>query len=251
MSLTQTRFHDALLTGAQLAPDGLSDGQGRPAGRRFDVYRNNVAVSLTEALEQGFPAVRNLIGPDRFKSMAGRFLRQHPPETPMIMHYGAAFPAFLEAAEPLAHIGYLGDVARLEQAQREAYHAADATPVDAAALSALPPDDLVRSLVRFAPALRLIRSAWPVLAIWRYATEPGTPKPAAIAQDVLITRPDFDPELTDLPQGGASFVTALMNNSTLSAALDTALSDAPDFDLQNMLGLLLQRQAIAAITPSE
>ena len=41
---------------------GVSAGAGRPAGRRYAVYLNNVAVSLTEALATGFPAVAALLG---------------------------------------------------------------------------------------------------------------------------------------------------------------------------------------------
>ena len=107
MSITQTEFHDALLDSGGPVPAGLSDGHGRPAGQRFDVYRNNVAVSLTEALETGFPADCQ---PDRRRQLSARspasFCRQHPPDTPMMMQYGAAFPDFLDGFEPLAY-GYL------------------------------------------------------------------------------------------------------------------------------------------------
>ncbi|MCR9114506.1 MAG: DNA-binding domain-containing protein, partial [Rhodobacteraceae bacterium] len=101
MIVDQTEFHDALLDAARTVPEGLQDGQGRPAGNRFSVYRNNVAVSLTEALEVSFPAIVKLIGEENFKKVAGLFLRRHPPTTPMIMYYGAEFPAFLEPFEPL------------------------------------------------------------------------------------------------------------------------------------------------------
>ena len=203
MSPTQTVFHRALLDGSAPIPDGLSDGQGRAAGRRFDVYRNNVAVSLTEALEVGFPAIRSLIGPENFKKVAGLYLRQHPPSTPMIMQYGTEFPNFLERFAPLSHLRYLGDVARLEQAQREAYHAADRAPVEADRLERLSPDLMAQARLELAPALRVLRSPWPVHGIWRYACEDGAPKPSAVAEDVLITRPEFDPVVQLLPPGRA------------------------------------------------
>ena len=251
MRVSQDSFHAALFDAARPAPKGLSDGDGQPAGRRFDVYRNNVAASLTDALEVGFPAVQSLIGRDRFKTVAGQFLRAHPPETPILMQYGAAFPAFLERFQPLAHIRYLADVARLEQAQREAYHAADAAPVPPDQIATIPPEALGEVVITLAPALHVIRSAWPVHNIWRFATEHGAPKPHAVAQDVLITRPAFDPVLTILPAGGASFIAALHSSAPLATALDKATHAAPGFDLQTMLAVLLHQNAITDIIMPE
>lgn len=251
MSVTQESFHAALLGATQPVPKGLSDGAGHPAGRRFDVYRNNVAASLTDALEVGFPAVQSLIGHDRFKTVAGQFLRTHPPDTPMLMQYGAAFPAFLEGFQPLAHIGYLADVARLEQAQRQAYHAADAAPLPPDQIATIPPKALGDAIITLAPALQVIQSAWPVHAIWRYATEQGAPKPPAVAQDVLITRPEFDPVLTVLPAGGAAFIAALHSGAPFATALEKASYAAPGFALQTMLAVLLHQNAITDIITTE
>ena len=199
MSVSQTAFHSALLDPARDVPEGLSDGVGQPAGSRFAVYRNNVAVSLTEALELSFPAIRKLLGEENFKGLAGIFLRQHPPETPIMMHYGAAFPDFLDDMDQLSHLGYLPDVARLEQAIRISYHAGDAEPIQPEALQAL--DDAALSATRLdlAPALRQIRSPWPIHQIWAFNLEDNAPKPTGGAQNVLILRPEFDPELTPIP----------------------------------------------------
>ncbi len=250
MSVSQTVFHSALLDGGQPVPDGLTDGHGRPAGRRFAVYRNNVAASLTEALELSFPAVRKLLGEENFKGLAGIFLRRHPPETPIMMEYGAAFPAFLAGLNHLSHLGYLADVARLEQAIRLSYHAADARPIAPETLQSCDPDQLERARFDLAPSLRLLRSAWPIHQIWAYNLENG-PKPSAGAENVLILRPEFDPTLTPVTDAEAVVIERLQKGDTLSAATQAALTTDEDFDLSHILALLLSGQAITAIKTGE
>jgi len=248
MSRGQTEFRAALLDPDLPAPDGLGDGRGGPAGRRFDVYRNNVASSLIDALEVGFPAVQKLIGRTNFRAIMGVFLRQHPPEAPMIAVYGAALPQFLAGFSPLAHLGYLRDVARLEQALRESYHAADAAPVDPAELQAMHPDLLPAARVTLAPAMRLIRSDWPLHAIWTYAMEGGA-QPHAAAEDVVVTRPAFDPVMAVAGPGGASFILALAAGRTIGAAHDAALAEAPEFDLPAILDILIGGCALHRLIP--
>ncbi|MEQ9259311.1 MAG: DNA-binding domain-containing protein [Roseovarius sp.] len=250
MSVSQTKFRGALLDGAAPVPEGLTDGAGRPAGRRFSVYRNNVAASLTEALELGFPAIRKLIGEENFRHIAGMFLRAHPPASPLISHYGTGFAEFLEGFEPLARYPYLGDVARLEQARREAYHAADAAPADMAPLQAADPDALEALRFGFAPALRLIRSRFPIHAIWAFNMEDG-PKPQAQAQSVLVTRPEFDPVLTALSPASADCLAALLAGAPLGEAHAAAVEQDNSFDLGALLALLLGQNAITDIIPKD
>lgn len=247
MSVTQTRFHDALLTGAQSAPDGLSDGQGRPAGRRFDVYRNNVAVSLTEALEAAFPVTRKLVGEDFFRAMAGVFLRQHPPDSPLMMFYGTQMPEFLSQFAPAQSLPYLPDMAQLELAMRESYHAADSSPIAPEALSQIPEDALPQLRMGFAPSLRLIRSRYPLYDIWA-ANMANGPAPRAAAQSVLITRPEFDPVPDPFGTDDAAVLDTLMAGAPLGQALRRA---APGYDVSALLLRLLQRRALISLTIEE
>lgn len=245
--MNQTDFRTALLDPDLPVPAGLTDPQGRPAGRRFDVYRNNVTVSLTEALRQAYPVVCKLVGDDFFSAMAREHLRKHPPQSPLLMFYGTDMPAFLESFPPVRHLGYLPDVARLELALREAYHAADGERADIGALGELGPEALVATRLRFQPAVRLLRSDWPVLSIWA-ANSRGEPAPVSRqAEDVLIVRPDFDPEPLLLPPGGGAFVAAVMSGETLGKAAELA----PEALLAEVLGLLLRTGAIAHIKPGE
>lgn len=240
-------FLPALMDPDRPVPAGLQDGQGRPAGRRFNVYRNNVTTSLIAALEQGFPAVAKLLGPQNFNGLARAFIQANPPASRLMMHYGAGFAEFLETTAALSHLGYLGDVARLELALRRAYHAADAAPLDPATLGVIPPDRLAATTFTLAPAVELIRSHWPLHAIWSYALVPDSPKPAPQAQDVLITRPDFDPVAQPLPPGGAAFVTVLIAGASLGTAHDAGLAEAAGFDPSTILGLLIAGGALTGL----
>ncbi len=247
MRVNQTSFRHALLDPEAARPDGLSDGMGRPAGRRFDVYRNNVSVSLTEALEVGFPVIRKLVGHDNFKVLAAAYLRRHPPHSPLMMHFGAELPSFLADFEPTRQTGYLPDIARLELAIRESYHAADADPINPAELEALPPEALIGSRVQLAPALRQVRSPWPIFSIWRFNVEEGAKSPEMAAEDVLIARPDMDPVPGLLPSGGAEFINALLTGATFGDAMDKASEASWDFDLPVVLTLLVEMKTIVEI----
>ena len=240
-------FLPALLDPDLPVPPGLQDGQGRPAGRRFNVYRNNVTASLIAALETGFPAIHSLLGAQNFTALARAFAQANPPQSRLMMHDGAGFPEVLETRPQLAHLGYLGDVARLELALRHAYHAVDAAPLDPAILANLPPEALPETCVTLAPATRLVPSPWPIVAIRDFALTPGRPQPPAVAQDALVTRPGFDPQAHPLPPGGAAFLQALMQGDTLARAQEAGLTAAPGFDPAPVLALLIAGQAITGI----
>jgi len=247
MSTDQSSFRAALLDAQAPPPAGLVGPDGAPAGKRFDVYRNNVAVSLTEALEVSFPVVRKLVGDEFFKAMAGVFLRQHPPDSPILMLYGAEFPRFLRGFEPAAGLGYLPDVARLENAIRSSYHAADSTPIEPGRLQALAPEALMRARLGIAPSAMVVRADWPIHGIWRFNTEADAPQPRGGAEDVLVTRAAYEPKPHALPPGGADFVEALQAGASFGAALGKAKAVSGSFDLTRTLGLLIAGEAITDI----
>ena len=251
MSVAQSPFAAAIFDASLKVPTGLTDPQGRPAGKRFDVYRNNVVVSLTEALKIAFPVIHKLVGAEFFTEMAGVFLRHHPPKSPLLMFYGEEFPAFLSDFEHLAHLPYMSDVARLELALRYSYHAADAAPIDPALLQTAPPEALMASRITLAPAVRIIRSNHPVHGIWQFNTRDDAPKPTLQKEDVLITRKAFDPKVDLLPTGAAAFITALLHDQTLGQALAVASTEASTFDLSTTLGLLLSGGAMVGLVPEE
>ncbi|MBU2983212.1 putative DNA-binding domain-containing protein [Lentibacter algarum] len=243
-----TAFTSALLDPALPVPEGLLDGFGASAGKRFSVYRNNVTVSLIDALHEGFPAIVKLLGEANFSNVARDYLRAEPPSSPLMMLYGRGFPDYLAACPPLAKFGYLCDVARLEFALRESYHAADATPIAPQDFAQIAPEQLAQVKITLTPSARLITSAWPVFSLWRYNMQDGAEKPIARAESTLITRPEYDPIPHLLPSGGDIFLNAIIAQNSLEEAASQASEKHSNFDLSTILSTLLSSQAISHLS---
>jgi Putative DNA-binding domain len=237
-------FSAALLDPVLPVPFGVVDPEGRTDPKRFAVYRNNVVVGLTDALEEAFPTVRKLVGEEFFRDMGNIFVRAYPPKSPILAQYGADFAAFLDSFEPAASLPYLSDVARLDQMMRQSYHAGDAKPADPGALQAIAPDVLGAVRFTLAPAVQVFQSRWPVWSIWM-ANHANGGKVVMAPEDVLITRPLFDPRVDLLPVGGFAFLTALQTGLTLGEALGAA---GAGFDLSAPLALLFKGGAITEIS---
>ncbi len=249
MTVTQNRFVKALRDPDIAVPSGLKIGH-RPAGRRFSVYRNNVVVSLTEALNVTFPVIRKLVGNAFFAAMARVYVQQHPPRSQLLMRFGDRMPEFLLSFPPVQGLPYLADVARLELALRTSYHESDTNPIEAAAIADLTGTDILSARLELAASLRMLRSDFPVFSIWLANARSG-PKPQFNPENVLVLRREFDPEPTAVTLGQFDFVAALLDGKTLLEASNAAQSVEPDFEIDGILSRLLSHNAIIGIRLSE
>jgi hypothetical protein len=234
-------FAAALLDPARATPDDIMVPRGKAAVRRYDVYRNNVTVSLTEALAAIYPAVQRITGVEFFRAMARLHIRVEPPTSPLLFEYGRQFPNFIESFDHARDLPWLADVARIERAWLDAYHAEDVQPLSPDALAAAPQERLGDLVFRVHPTTRIMRSPYPAATIFAMNRTDG---PVAslqsdAAEDALITRPEMDVMVRHLPPGGASFLTCLIDGKTLAAATAAALAEAPSLDLAaNIAGML-------------
>ncbi len=250
MSLaTQCQFAAALVNSDLAVPDGLTAWNGPQPARRFDVYRNNVAIGLIGALASRFPAAGRIVGEEFFAAMAHEFSRVHPPRSPLLLAYGDDFPDFVESFEPAQEIPYLPDVMRLEALRGRAHHAADAVPLDAALVATIEPAGLAELTFMPHPSASITRSAHPTVTIW--ATNTGEIELADIVdwtgEDALVIRPQMTVEVHRLPPGGATFLEELFSGVALGQAYETALIEAPDFDLSANLAGAFTAGAFMAI----
>jgi Putative DNA-binding domain len=151
-------FSGALTRPDQETPSLVVGPRGKGAIKRYNVYRNNVTVSLIEALAAIYPAVRRITGEEFFRAMARFHLRETPPSSPLLFEYGRDFPAFIARYEYAQDLPWLADVARIERAWLDAYHAADAEPLSPSALAAVPGGRTGDLTFTPHPATRFVRS---------------------------------------------------------------------------------------------
>ncbi len=247
---TIAAFAAALCDPAAPPPVATRGRQGAPDSRRFAVYRNNVAVGLIGALETRYPVARRIAGQDAFRMMARAFSNAHKPRSPVLVAYGEDFPDFVAAQFAELGLPALADVARLESAWVEAYHAGDAGVASLAHLAALDPAALPGARIAFHPAARLLTFATPAASIWasfQDGAEPAAP-PRWRGEDALVTRPEADVSVRILPPAGYAFANRLRDGATLAEAAET-LADAGEFG-PHVVGLVAAG-AVASIIPGE
>jgi hypothetical protein len=249
----QEQFTAALRDPALPAPAPLrGHGEARPE-KRFAVYRNNVYVSLVEAVRASYGVIERLVGKEFFHAMARAYVGENLPCSPVLLEYGADFPAFIERFEPAATLPYLADVARLEWAWQEAYHAADAEPLSPAALASVAAPALGGLILQLHPTLRLLRSPWPVFSIWQTNRHDEQVRSIALdagGEDVAVMRPGLEVDAQTLPAGVYPFLARLAQGALLEQAVAAAQQERADLDLVAALSWLLTSGAIVGFRPA-
>jgi hypothetical protein len=236
----QTAFSRVILGTENQVPAGVQ-AQGRCPERGLFVYRNNVVSGLARALRARFPVVEQLVGAEFFQTLAAAYVVEEPPRSPVLLHYGETFPAFIDNFVPAAPIPYLGDVARIELARGVAYHAADAAPVERAAFAALPMHRLAGLHLRLHPSLTVVISQYPAYSIWRVNQNVDRLVPVSpwAPEAIVIVRPFDQVEMLPVPRDAAQFIQCLGADASLGEAFSTAAAGSAAFDIGEAVRLLI------------
>ena len=227
-------FHQSFANAlAHNDPSGLAAFVSDSDAPGLAVYRNNVAKSLTDALGDASPAVRRLIGPRNFSALARRYRETYPLRTGSLALYGEGLVALIEQWEPVGHLPFLADIARIDRAWLEAHHAInlptmmlkDAQTLDPAALATLAPG--------LHKSVRIIPSQFPAYAIWRTNREDDaveTVRLDAGPQTALVHRPRGDVLHRTLTPAEQVFLGCIADGETFEAASCAVARDIPGAD---------------------
>jgi hypothetical protein len=170
-----------------LAPDGLARviaGDERlSAEERVDIYANMYFYRLLEVLQEDFPATLALLGAERFHNLVTGYLLEYPPAHFSISYAGNHLADFIREHPLREEFPFLADLARLERALIEVFHAPDAVPLDAAQMRAIPPEGWPALKLGLSPAHQILELEWDVTPILK-AVEEGA-QPSAAARDAV------------------------------------------------------------------
>jgi hypothetical protein len=241
-------FAQALQNPAMPSPAGLQAPPDTDLAERFAVYRNNVHVSLIDALAEKFAVTRALVGEEFFRAMARSYVVEHKPASPVLACYGEDFPDFIDACDCATALPFLGDVARLEREWSNSWAAADEPALDRSGLARFSAAQLAAAYIRPHAAARLLRSAWPVADLWQAHQQPD-PDLSSLQwqpQDVLITRPDAEIQLQRIDAGAAAIAQALFSGRSIAESA----AHTESIDMGAALGLFLDSGMIAEVVPA-
>jgi hypothetical protein len=249
---TQRAFGAAIAGDEAGAIGPLVLEDGIPAEQRLQIYRNNHRLGALAALQSTFPVIERLGGADWFAQSVHAYLRTYPSASGDLQDLGERYAQFLQVELTDTAYAYFADVAALEWAHQCVLTAAEHGPVDIDVLRTIAPDDYGRLRFVPRPAVRLVSSRYPVLAIWRANQPSADESQSALNLDagesrVLLIRRRDHVELREIPAGTHALLGEFARGATLGPAASRAATLVPDFDLDACLKDLIRLEAIAQI----
>lgn len=228
LEAVQTRLAETLMRDS--APEALkallpavSDGLRIAAHIGVAIYRNNTKAVRIRSLEQVYPVCRAILGDTCFRAHARDFIDSHDSTDPDLNHYGQGFADSLasylaEHGDP-RYVGfdYLPDLARLEFRYHELQYVGDDAPFDAATFAEQARNRADRLFLYGSVKLRLLRSNWPVLAIWR-AHRQGSISPtlAGDTDYLVLWRERLDVRVERIDADAFELLASLINGMSLA-----------------------------------
>lgn len=215
------------------APVALCPQGGAPGIQRLAVYAGGYLARVEEALAEAYPAVRQVLGPSIFAELAQAYAAQVPSHDYNLSLVGRHLPGFLSSWPRTRELPFLPDLARLEWAVAEAFHACEAPPLALETLAGQPVEAWDQLRLVFQPSVHCVTSAWPILDIWEARTRPVETVHIALVdrpQQVLVARRGLQVVCAPLTPLQAQFLTLLLGGQSLGAAcekLAEAAGDAP------------------------
>jgi len=246
----QQQFINCLLSPGQENLQNIFMGNPQSLDSRFSIYRNNVIVGLINALEDKFPVCLRLLGGDNFRQLAKEYIGDNLPSSPVMFEYGKSFSKYISSNEIIKQAPYLPDVAKLEYSIGEAYHAPNSPFITLSDFEEFGAAKLFNSRVTLHPSVSCFHTSYPIVEIWKTNSYDQEVKSITIlnAEDVLVSRPNFEVMIESLPVGAVSFINQLSDGKLMSEAVAIVNDMNINFDLTKCLQIMMRSGVIANIS---
>ncbi|MBJ7536133.1 HvfC/BufC N-terminal domain-containing protein [Marinomonas transparens] len=217
---------------------------------RINVYRNNIFVSLMDALADIFPVTQALVGEDFFRAMAREYILLHQPQSPVISEYGDTFSDFIHHFEPAQSLPFLGGLAKLEHSllqltNEQEYNTLEREQIAAAFENASDPAQLILALP---PSSKVCTCPFAIGSIYQAHQSDATHKLRDIkttnSEHLLLAKSHIYAKLYIISQNEAIFI----NNLLQGKVLGEAVPDNDNFDLGASLAKLIDWKLLIQVS---
>jgi hypothetical protein len=232
LAITQATLASALASGTQPWPDlllsGVVPGGTLDVAGALAVYRSGYLARLTEQLGETYQAVWRVVGDESFLALAEAYIAGHASTSYNLSDYGRSFAEFLEGRGETMDPPFLPELARLELAFHDLFHAEAHEAVDAAALASI--GDLSGVRLRFGRAVRLLDCRRAVYDLFRHRHDDEAPDlETERPQRVLMYRKGGDVLARELDSATFAALEALSSGRTVDEALEKAVETDGSF----------------------
>lgn len=234
----QARFIAVLQQGPGAFPDDLFANHPDRALLGLKAHANTISHARLVALEESFPRTRGAMGQEAFNLASRDFIERPEVRTRKLMQIGEGFAAFLAATDAdQAHC----DLAQIEWAWLQAYHAADAAPMLLADLAGLDEAGLLDLRLNLHPASRLVAVQSDIGALLPELEGSSAPD----ARHLLITRPDAEVLLHPLRVLQADLAARAGNFACMRNLLSAAIEGADEAEALPAIFALIETGMLA------
>lgn len=201
-------------------------------------HANTVSHARLVALEESFPLTRAEIGDERFNKLSREYVETTPAKASDLTNIGRHFASFLQNSNIPAAIS---DLAAIEWAWLESYHAADRSALTLEAVGAMAEADLLNLPVELHPAAEICRLHAPLAASLAHLTEEEVPSA------VLVVRPDTEVRLIAIGDRTLRVAQNCIHPTTIGNLLALVSEQGQEADLIGPVLTLIGAGALVAM----
>jgi hypothetical protein len=209
---------------AQRLEDLLLPSARMNARERLDVYASSYFLRLRDVLKLDFAGVAHALGDDAFDDLMREYVTRRPSTSFNLNDYGADVPGFIARKSRVRAVdrrrAFLAELATLERAVEEVFHAPQAAPVALERLQSIPPDRWTDAVFSTIPALRVFQFSFPVNGYLQAVIDKQAPSvPPRMATWTAVYRKGWKPWRARLSREQYLLLLALMRGRPLGAAI--------------------------------
>ena len=218
------QLEDVLLPSAQMS-----------ARERLDVYASSYFLRLRDVMKNDFAAVAHALGDDAFDDAMREYVTRRPSTSFNLNDYGADVPGFIAKKSRLRAVdrrrAFLAQLATLERAVEEVFHAPQAPAVAVDRLQSIPPERWSEAVFVTIPALRLFEFDFPVNGYLQAVIDQAAPSiPSRMTTWIAVYRKRWKPWRARLSREQYLLLRSLVAGKPLGAAIAAVVRTASKGD---------------------